>query len=282
MVIGFSLALALMVLPAMAEDAKTPQGPRGGGPGGGFQGRGMMGGGMGFGGGKIYLAQNPQVVTELKITDEQKTKITEITKAIQTQMGTPQRQQGATQEERKKAMEERTAKMQKANLDAEKKLAEVLKPEQMKRLDEISLQQRGIQALKDEVVTKALKITKEQIEKIDAAQKAGQEEQQKLFQERRTAGQGQGGPGGNAEAGTAMREKMEKIRKDTETKVLAALTDEQKAAFEKMKGTAFKLEMPQRGQRGQGGPGQGQGGGRRRGGQDGQGKAETKPETETK
>jgi Spy/CpxP family protein refolding chaperone len=249
----------LLVLPVQAEEAaKKQSGPR-------FDpaGRGM--GGMGSG--KLALLSREQVQTELKITAEQKEQIN----AVQTGLREKMRElmpargqggqggQGATAEERQKRMAEMQAKRQQLTEESEKKLATILKPEQSKRLGEISLQQRGVQGLKDKEVVEALKITKEQTDKIDAALKWGQEEQQKLFQESRGQGAGR-----DAAARTAMREKQEKIRAETETKALAALTDAQKEQLTKMKGAVLKLEpMTPRTGGGAGGPGGGPRGGRR-------------------
>jgi hypothetical protein len=59
---------------------------------------------------------------------------------------------------------------------------------------------------------------------------------------------------------TAVREKATKIRKDSTDKMLAVLSDEQKASYEKMLGA--KIDLPQGAGFG-GGGGRGQGGGRR-------------------
>jgi len=221
------------------------------GPGGrGFgAGAGMLGGPT-----KMSLVNIPQVQTELKLTDEQKTKIADLEKGLRTTMPNTQ---GMSQDERRKAFEEARTKREKASAEAEKTLATILNADQTKRLSEITIQQKGVQALKDEAVVKELKITAEQTAKIDEAIKAGQAEQQKLMQEGR-------GARGDANARTAMQEKMTKLRQDTEAKAIEALNADQKAAFAKMKGTAFKLER-QAGQPG-GRGGRGGAGGKAAGG----------------
>src|SRR5579872_5378719 len=72
------LALAALVVCVMAGNEAMAQGGRGG--------RGGFGGG-GFGGGVTFLVQNEQVQKELKITDDQKTKLKEIADASRPQRG---------------------------------------------------------------------------------------------------------------------------------------------------------------------------------------------------
>ena len=54
---------------------------------------------------------------------------------------------------------------------------------------------------------------------------------------------------------TAMREKMETLRKESEAKMLAHLTAEQQAEFTKLKGEPFAMPAPDFGGFGRGGRG---------------------------
>ncbi len=222
--VGFSLALALIAGPLAAQEQKK-EGRRGG-----FAGGPMFG--MG-GDNKLSLLRIEQVQTELKLDQEQKDKIGELQKSAREAMGD---MRNIPQEERKKAY----ADAQKKVAEIEKKLDGVLKAEQTKRLSEIYIQQRGVQALKDEAIAKELKLSEDQTKKVDEAIQWGQDERRKLFTEGRE--KGEKGAGRNPEAMAQMREKMDKIQKDVETKALAALTDPQKEQFGKMKGTEFKLD----------------------------------------
>ena len=112
------VALAALVCSAMAQ----------GGGGGGRQGRG---GGRGNQFAPMTLAGREEVQKEIGLTDDQKTKITELRTATQAK----------TREARQAANGDRQATqeaMTKINADAAKSLAEILKPEQLKRLRELS------------------------------------------------------------------------------------------------------------------------------------------------
>jgi hypothetical protein len=225
--VGFSLALVL-ALPLAAQDGKGQGRPRGG-----FGGRG--GGDMSDS--KLSLLHLEPVQAELKITPEQKDKISEAQKALSAEIGSGGAQ-GLSREDRQKRSAELREKREKLTAEADKKLETILKPEQVKRLDEIALQQRGPQGLKEESVQKALKLSDDQVQKINAALTWGQDERRKAFQDLRQ----QGGAGAGSDAAGGIREKQEKIQKEVETKVLAVLTDAQKEQFEKLKGSPFKLD----------------------------------------
>ena len=240
---GFSLAFLLLASPLSAEEGKAA---RRGGPGG-FGAGGMFG--M-MEGNKLSLLGIEQVQKELKLTQEQIGKIGDERKAIGEEMTKLMPGRDVPREERQKRMEENRTKRQELVAASDKKLEAILNADQNKRLTEISLQQRGAQGLKDKAVTDALKLSKEQIEKIDAAIQWGQEEQRKLFQ---------GGGGMDREAMAKMREQREKITQDVEAKALAALTDAQKEQYTKMKGSPFKLDRSA--MRGAGGFGGGRRGG---------------------
>jgi len=216
--VGVTLALVFVAGQMQAQDeAKKGMGRRGAG----FA-AGPMFGGMGQG--KTMLLANPQVQKELNLTEEQKTKITEVRRGMMPGRGAGR---NATPEERKAEAEKRKT----AAADADKKIADILKPEQMKRLNGIFIQTGGAQALKDKAVAKELSITEEQTKKIDAAIKTGDEKRREMFQ------------GGARGADT--REKMEKLQKDTLAAALEALTADQKKKYDEMKGKEFKLEPMQ-------------------------------------
>lgn len=128
------------------------------------------------------------------------------------------------------------------------KLAEILLPNQLKRLNEIYIQQLGTRVFDDEDVATALTITAEQKTSIAKIR----EEQGAAMRELFTAG------GGDREAA---RTKMAEMRKATDEKIIAVLTADQKAKFEELKGKPF--EMPEgalRGGPGGGAPGRRPGG----------------------
>lgn len=226
--VGFSVALALAAGTLQAQEEKK----EGGRTGRGF---GMMGGGMMGGMSKGSLLAREQVQTELKLTQEQKDKLTEVRRSSAPARGDFKNYKNLSEDEKKTRQEE----AKKAAAESWKKMEAVLKPEQLTRLNGIFLQTALPQALKDEAIAKELKLSADQTKKIDEALQWGQDEQRKLFQ---------GGAGGrDADARKKMQEDRQKIQKETDAKVLAVLTADQKAQCEKMKGAEFKLEEPARG-----------------------------------
>jgi len=124
--------------------------------------------------------------------------------------------------------------MQKDQADRIKKLREqleeVLLPIQIERLDQISLQARGVHALGDSKVREKLKVSEDQVAKFDevrgSIQAKMKEKMKTLFQ---------------AGDRNAMREAFGKLRKKAEEEVLGVLNDQQRSQFEEMKGEPFKM-----------------------------------------
>ncbi len=252
-VVGCAFALALLANPLDAQERKG-QGGRGG-FGGGF-------GGFDTGVTRLALLRVEPVQAELKLAQEQKDKISELQASLRDASGLGNLRD-IPQEERQKKFAEAREKREMATAEAEKKLADILKPEQTKRLGEIFIQHSGALAFKDATVSKELKLSEEQLGKVNAAIQWGQEEERNLAPGR---GQGGGGGGRDPAAAAERQEKRDKIQAETTAKALAALTDPQKEQFEKMRGVAFKLDR--NALRGGGGRGGQRGAGRK----DGEGK----------
>jgi hypothetical protein len=249
---GLLVVIGLLATSMLASEVQAQpggggnRGQRGMGMMGGMGGRGGMGGGTG-----LQLLQNEQVQKELEIVADQKTKITELATeqrtARQDMMSQLQDLQG---EERVTKMQELSKKSQE-KLD--KKLAEILLPKQLERLKELQIQAEGAAALmSNQDVIKALNVTSEQQEKMRAAQ-------QELMTKMRDAMQGGGMDP------QEMQANMQKMTKELNEKLLALLTPDQAAKFEKMKGAKSDIDFTtigrgQRGQRGQRGGGGGPGG----------------------
>src|SRR4029077_1177502 len=125
------------------------------------QGRGGFGGGFGGAG---FLLMNQGVQKELKLSDDQIKKITETTESIR------EKNREDFEAARKLEGDEQRAKfqelMKKQGEETDKALAEILKPDQLKRFKEIRLQQRKGDAFNDPEVQKALNLTDDQKEKI--------------------------------------------------------------------------------------------------------------------
>jgi len=204
----------------------------------------QRGGGRGFGGGRMaggnllgLLGQKP-VQEDLKLTDDQVKKVDE---QVEKQREVFAALRDLTPEERQKEAATQAEATKKS-------LSEILKEDQLKRLKQISLQQRGGQALTDAEVASALNLTTEQKDRITAIQDGVQSQMRELFQA--------GAAGGDREE---LQKKGQELRTATDQKILAVLTDAQQAKFKEMKGEPFKGEL-----RG-GGFGGGRGGRRGRG-----------------
>lgn len=224
---GMALLMFLAV-PAMVSAQDQPKKQRGQFGGGG------PGGAGGFNrGSKLMLLANEAVQKELDLSDEQKTSL----KGISDEVAKETREifsgvRDLSKEERETKMEELRKKVAEKTKEVEGKATEVLLANQRERLDQISLQQRGLSALTDEDVAKKLGISDDQKQKLTAAREESGKKMREAFQ-----GAGKG------EDREKAREKFAELRKESEEGVLAVLTSEQKEAFEKLKGPKF--EMPQ-------------------------------------
>jgi len=211
-------------------------------PGGG------RGGPGGFGGGSLLdLARIEAVQKEIEAVDDQVKAIEKLSEEMRASRGEGQRPdfRNMSEADREKAMAEARARREKEAATANAKLAEVLLPLQIERLEQISLQMRGTAALADAKVAAKLSLTEDQKKKVEAAMTANREAMQQAFQ-----------GGGRDQNREQMRERFQQLRKDSDEKVLAVLTAAQKAEFEKLKGPAFTMPEgaggrgPQGGQRG--------------------------------
>ena len=200
--------LVAMVLVAGATQAWGQRGQ------GGRGGRGM-GGFRGAGGNTLMLLSQKSVQTELKLSDEQVKKVDE---QLEKQREAFASLRDLNREERQKA--------------SQAAVAEILKDDQLKRLKQISIQQRGGQALDDPEVAMALNLTAEQKDRIKAIQDAAQAEMRELFQ---------AGAGGGDRA--ELQKKGEATRAETSGKLLGVLTEGQQSKWKELQGEPFKGEI---------------------------------------
>jgi hypothetical protein len=144
---------------------------------------------------------------------------------------------------------EQMAEFEKARLERAReeraKLAEILLPAQLKRLNEIYIQTAGTAALQDEEVAKELGINDAQKVQLVKVREANNE-----------AMRSQGREAFAGLDGEARAAKFAEMRKAADDKVLAVLSADQRRKFEEMKGKPFA--MPEGfGRGGPGGPGRG-------------------------
>jgi Spy/CpxP family protein refolding chaperone len=175
---------------------------------------------MGMGG--ASLLGRPEVQTELKLSDEQKTKVGSLMEQMREERRNRfQDLRDATPEERARTQEQwRTEEMKKVNA--------LLNADQQKRFRQISLQQEGPMAVIHADVASELGLTDDQKKKVAALQREMGEKQRALFQEFQ----------GDREGAMS---KMQALRKETNDKVMAVMTDEQKNRWKEMVGAPFTL-----------------------------------------
>ena len=204
-----ALVLAVVAMassPALAQQRQQRQ-------------RGQQGG---FGGGTIFLLTQKSVQDELKLSGEQVTKIKELSDK---QRESFRGQRGPRDEEARKKREE-------ARQTTEKAVAEILKPDQLKRVKQISLQQQGGRALSNPEIAAALKLSDEQKDKIKSIQ-----------EETRTA---RGQRGQRGQRSEEELKKQQEARKATNEKLMKVLTSEQKTKWMELTGEPFKGEISRR------------------------------------
>jgi Spy/CpxP family protein refolding chaperone len=223
------LVMALMLAAAFVPEAQAQASER---SRRGF-GRGMSRGSY------LGLLRMEQVQKELKLSEEQVTKVATIGEELRESM---REQYTALRdiEDRGQRREKMTELSAQFDQKAREKLGDVLEKEQMTRLNQIRMQVRAVmESLDDKDVAKQLKLTEEQQKKLAQIKKDTQIKQSELYGTMR---------GASREQRTEVFQKLRKIRNDADKQALELLTAEQKEAFEKMKGDKIELPM-RRGQR---------------------------------
>lgn len=225
-------SLAALVCVAFVAESAQAQG--------GGRGRGGFGRRFGRTTHQIELAGLPEVQAELNLTDEQKTKVADLSDEFnEERRGQGFGGGGGGAEGR--------AERAKLNADYAAKLNEALDEVQQKRIQEVYVQVNGAAVLMDEPMVTALKITDEQQASLETALDDQRQAMRDAFQDMQDL---------SDEERTA---KMDEINKARDEALLAVLTDEQKTEFEALKGEKLEIDMSQLRQFGRGG----RGGGRR-------------------
>jgi len=265
------LATVLLVLVVVIADSPSPaqdrdRGGRRGGERFGQAGRGGFGGGGRRGGGGVdagRLLRNEKVQTELKLDEDQRGELAKLAEeAIDSVREMFSGFRDLSDAERQEKMEEMRTKRQELQADMRKKLEAVLNTDQVKRLDEITLQVRGIGALADKQYMGKLSITDQQKQGIEDVVEAQRDMQRELFGSFRDLRDLD--PDEQQEKMAEMRKKGEEISTETEAAVLELLTAEQRTNFEELKGEPFELDRRELFGGGRGGPGGQRGRGRQR------------------
>jgi Spy/CpxP family protein refolding chaperone len=203
-------------------------------------------GGAGRGGNSIgQLAQNKSVQEELKVNEDQAKKVKEALDKVRedlkddyAKIGRGGRRGGGGGGNNA-SPEERTAARKKTGEAEEKAVKGVLDEKQMKRLQQIHVQQEGIAAFQDdEGVVKALKLNDEQKDKIKAISADLQKEMGNLFG---------GGGGGRGRGNPETQQKIQSLRKEAMTNATKVLNDDQKKTLKDLTGEPFEVKPDQGG-----------------------------------
>ena len=199
--------------------------------GGGFGG-GRRGGGGGGGGGNNQLEA---IEADLKLTDDQKKKISDIRDGVNTkrrEMFTRNGGGGGGGGGFTPPTEEQMKEMQKLSEDAAKQVDSALNADQQKRLKQISLQLSGNRAVANKDTAKELGLSDDQNSKIaDLVKKSG--EAMTAIGERVRSGEIQF---------SEVREQMQKVNEVLQAEIGKVLTDAQKAKLKEMQGPEFKRD----------------------------------------
>jgi len=182
----------------------------------------------------LGLLNNPQVQQELKLTEEQRDKVSALSEQLREKF------RGLGQELRGLSPEEREKRIRAVNEEVEKELAKVLKKEQLQRLRQIALQVEGMAALARPEIAKQVGLTEGQQQQIREILREANEKRRALFQQ---------GPPADRQA---MFREMQKIRQWVDEQISKLLTEQQKKKWQELIGEPLKLEFrPFGGPRGQ-------------------------------
>lgn len=184
-----------------------------------------QGGGRGMGGG-LNLLSNKSVQKELKLSDEQVEKADKA--ATEQREKLMEKMQELRELEQGERQEKMQAVMKDFQIESKKTIADILKPEQAKRLSQITLQTQGFMAYMDSEVSSKLKLSDEQKSKLKDLQEEQMSKMGELREEMQNDREG------------AMK-KMTELRKEMSEKAANLLTSEQKASWKEMVGEPFTI-----------------------------------------
>ena len=226
------LVMAILVLvgaTALTVTSVTAQQPK--------QGKGGFGGGMMGGGGALGLIRSKTVQDDVKITEDQSSKLKDWAKDYMPKMQEmmKSKMEGIDQSQFREKMPAIMAELSK---ETYKELAGVLKPEQIARLKQIEIQVAGNRAFAMPAVTEALKLKDDQKDKLKDVTDSAQKETMDLGQE---YGSRFGQPPMDAEKAKEFNKKMAAINDETMKKVTALLSDDQKKAWKDLTGATIDV-----------------------------------------
>lgn len=167
---------------------------------------------------KLILLRQKSVQKELNLAADDVNKIMEFTSK---QYETARKLLGLTEDERK----EKFSALEKEN---KKFLADSLKPDQRKRLDQITMQLTGLMQLTRPQIIKQLKLTEAQVGKVKQLQKEARKKLAELI---------------DAKGSEGRNEKLAKLREQTRKNIMELFTEEQRVIARQMVGEPFTGEL---------------------------------------
>jgi Spy/CpxP family protein refolding chaperone len=178
------------------------------------------------------LVQDKEVQKELKLSPEQIQKVetvfAQVRRDVRQQIEDAETPDQVTPDDREKRVERREKVMTAVMGKATKTVAEILTPEQIKRVNQILLQRQGAQAFMDPKVHDLLRLTADQRAKLKAITEGSVQEMRNVF---RT-------PQGDVEE---MRKDGMRRREEAMAKALAVLSADQRAAWNDLKGAPYEV-----------------------------------------
>jgi hypothetical protein len=178
--------------------------------------------------GPPFIVYREKVLEELNVTDEQKEKLMQhlIDRIMETGPFLDSLKDEAAPDREKKLEEHRKNAREKLA----KQVKEVLEPDQLKRLRQLTLQVEGAFALAQDDVRKELKITQEQMMKFMAIMQELHKKAEAAIKEAQSGAKPE-----------ELRPKIEQLRKDHAQKFEDVLTDDQKKQWKELLGPKFEL-----------------------------------------
>jgi hypothetical protein len=179
------------------------------------------------------LLTNKSVQKEIKATDEQLKKIDALARVLTKQRNVERvklLRMEISREERRAKMRDLTWEIH----DAEVKImADFLKPEQVKRFEQITVQNAGLFAFGVPPVQRRLKLTEQQLANVTAIRDEAFKHEGSLAELEE-----------KIDKEPELKKKWAVLEKQTMEKLVALMTDEQKATWKDLTGEPFEVSYP--------------------------------------
>ncbi len=178
--------------------------------------------------GAAILLRHPGVQAQLKVTKVQNDKVKQATNKVRAKYADEFDKQEKMPDNETRSQFKRNLS-QKVIMEVTKELPNILTSDQLKRLNQIALQQSGLQAFDEKTVIDTLKLTKEQQEQIKQVRENTKAEYYKVRQELGTSFE-------------KAKEKEHALQQKSVQMVLATLTEDQRKQWKELHGEPFNFE----------------------------------------